>query len=80
MEILICYNYGEMLIAFQFIAFYVQNGRVVGVSTMQHDPHVTKSAELFRLGLMPSPEELRAGKVRKYTPSIELADWGRRTF
>lgn len=31
---------------------------------MQRDPVVSKASELLRLGLMPSPEELRAGKVR----------------
>lgn len=29
---------------------------------MQNDPVVSKSSELLRLGLMPSPEELKAGK------------------
>lgn len=30
---------------------------------MQMDPLVTKCAELFRLGLMPTPDEIRDGKV-----------------
>ena len=30
---------------------------------MQKDPVVSKASELLRLGLMPSPAELRAGKV-----------------
>ena len=33
--------------------------------SMQNDPVVSKASELLRLGLMPSPEELRAGKVFK---------------
>lgn len=41
----------------------MKNGRVVAVSSMQNDPVVTKAAELLRLDLMPSPEELRGGKV-----------------
>lgn len=31
--------------------------------SMQKDPVVSKASELLRLGLMPSPAELRAGKV-----------------
>ena len=31
---------------------------------MQRDPVVSKASELLRLGLMPSPSELRNGKVR----------------
>lgn len=30
---------------------------------MQNDPVVSKCSELIRLGLMPSAEEIRAGKV-----------------
>jgi hypothetical protein len=30
---------------------------------MQNDPVVSKASELLRLGLMPSPDELKAGKV-----------------
>ena len=30
---------------------------------MQNDPVVSKASELLRLGLMPSPDEVRAGKV-----------------
>ncbi|KAK7454476.1 Apoptosis-inducing factor 1 [Stygiomarasmius scandens] len=49
---------GEM----KFIAYYVKGGKVVAVASMQNDPVVSKSSELLRLGLMPSPDELRAGK------------------
>ncbi|KAG2147680.1 hypothetical protein DEU56DRAFT_785385 [Suillus clintonianus] len=46
----------------KFIAYYVHRGEVVAVSSMQNDPVVSKASELFRLGLMPSPAELRGGK------------------
>ena len=35
----------------------------VSYSSMQNDPVVSKASELFRLGLMPTPEEVRFGKV-----------------
>lgn len=31
--------------------------------SMQNDPVVVKASELMRLGLMPSPDEVRLGKV-----------------
>lgn len=37
--------------------------------SMQKDPVVGKASELLRLGLMPSPAELKAGKVRE--PLVE---------
>jgi len=46
----------------KFIAYYIKGGKVVAVASMQNDPVVSYSSELLRLGLMPSPEELRAGK------------------
>ncbi|KAJ7352440.1 hypothetical protein DFH08DRAFT_858938 [Mycena albidolilacea] len=46
----------------KFIAYYIKSGKVVAVATMQKDPVVSYASELLRLGLMPSPEELRAGK------------------
>ncbi|KAG1747078.1 uncharacterized protein EDB91DRAFT_1116111 [Suillus paluster] len=49
---------GEM----KFIAYYVNSGKVVAVASMQNDPVVSKASELLRLGLMPSPAELREGK------------------
>ncbi|EPQ52733.1 hypothetical protein GLOTRDRAFT_64447 [Gloeophyllum trabeum ATCC 11539] len=49
---------GEM----KFIAYYVKGGKIVAVASMQKDPVVSKASELMRLGLMPSPEEVRAGK------------------
>ncbi|KIJ14286.1 hypothetical protein PAXINDRAFT_12937 [Paxillus involutus ATCC 200175] len=49
---------GEM----KFIAYYVKEGQVVAVASMQNDPVVSKASELLRLGLMPSADEVRAGK------------------
>jgi len=46
----------------KFIVYYVKGGKVVAVASMQNDPVVIKASELLRLGLMPSVEELRAGK------------------
>lgn len=37
---------------------------------MQNDPVVSKASELLRLGLMPTPEEVRAGKVRRIFFSV----------
>ncbi|KAI6025583.1 hypothetical protein F5J12DRAFT_808951 [Pisolithus orientalis] len=53
---------GEM----KFIAYYVKGNRVVAVASMQNDPVVSKASELLRLGLMPSPDEIRGGKVRVF--------------
>ena len=33
--------------------------------SMQNDPVVMKATELMRLGLMPSPEEIKAGKASR---------------
>ncbi|KAG2756692.1 hypothetical protein P692DRAFT_20825944 [Suillus brevipes Sb2] len=57
-DVIIHGNPGEM----KFIAYYVHRSEVVAVSSMQNDPVVSKASELLRLGLMPSPAELRAGK------------------
>ncbi|KAG9083863.1 hypothetical protein FS749_005679 [Ceratobasidium sp. UAMH 11750] len=46
----------------KFIAYYVKGGQVIAVASMQNDPVVSKSSELMRLKLMPSPSEIRAGK------------------
>ncbi|KAG8899485.1 hypothetical protein FRB99_006690 [Tulasnella sp. 403] len=45
----------------KFAAFYLKEGKVIAVASMQMDPVVTRSAELFRLGLMPTADEIRAG-------------------
>ncbi|PPQ83455.1 hypothetical protein CVT25_007046 [Psilocybe cyanescens] len=46
----------------KFIAYYVKEGKIVAVASMQNDPVVSKASELLRLGLMPSPEEVKNGK------------------
>ncbi|KAG8953415.1 Apoptosis-inducing factor 3 [Tulasnella sp. 424] len=46
----------------KFVAYYCKEGKVIAVASMQMDPIVTRSAELLRLGIMPTPEELRGGK------------------
>nr|GAT61004.1 predicted protein [Mycena chlorophos] len=45
----------------KFVAYYIKSGKVVAVASMQCDPVVSVCSELLRFGLMPSPEELRAG-------------------
>ncbi|KAI0775025.1 hypothetical protein BD413DRAFT_471840 [Trametes elegans] len=46
----------------KFVAYYVKQGNVVAVASMQRDPVVIKASELLRLGLMPSAAEIKAGK------------------
>lgn len=46
------------------MTYYVKKDSVVAVASMQSDPVVTKASELLRLGLMPTPQEIRDGKVR----------------
>ncbi|KAI0261514.1 flavoprotein [Gloeopeniophorella convolvens] len=46
----------------KFIAYYIQGGKVTAVASMQNDPVVSQASELLRLGLMPSAEEIKAGK------------------
>ncbi|KAK7032856.1 hypothetical protein R3P38DRAFT_2919316 [Favolaschia claudopus] len=46
----------------KFIAYYIKSGKVIAVATMQNDPVCSAASELLRLGLMPTVEELRAGK------------------
>lgn len=43
---------------------YIKRRSYYFMSSMQNDPVVSKASELLRLGLMPSLEEVRAGKVR----------------
>jgi apoptosis-inducing factor 3 len=57
-DIIIKGDPGEM----KFIAYYVKNGKVAAVASMQNDPVVSAASELFRLNLMPSPDEIKAGK------------------
>jgi hypothetical protein len=46
----------------QFVGYYVKDGRVIAVSSMQNDPLAIKASELFRLGRFPSADAIRAGK------------------
>ncbi|CAL1716034.1 unnamed protein product [Somion occarium] len=46
----------------KFVVYYLKQNKVIAVASMQRDPVVSKASELLRLGLMPSPDELRAGK------------------
>ncbi|PFH53119.1 hypothetical protein AMATHDRAFT_138458 [Amanita thiersii Skay4041] len=46
----------------KFIAYYVKQGKIVAVASMQSDPVVSKASELLRLDLMPTPEEVKGGK------------------
>ncbi|CAA7266910.1 unnamed protein product [Cyclocybe aegerita] len=46
----------------KFVAYYVKADKIVAVASMQNDPVVAKASELLRLGLMPSPDEIKAGK------------------
>ncbi|KAF9532595.1 flavoprotein [Crepidotus variabilis] len=47
----------------KFIAYYIKGNKIVAVASMQNDPVVSKASELLRLGLMPTPEEVKDGKV-----------------
>lgn len=40
---------------------------------MQNDPVVGKASELLRLGLMPSLDDIKAGKVHIDAPSLEIS-------
>ena len=45
----------------EFIAFYVQDGKIVAASACQRDKEIVALEELFRQGRVPSPDEVRAG-------------------
>ena len=38
---------------------------ITGTNRMQNDPVVSRASEIMRLGLMPSPRQLRDGLVRR---------------
>lgn len=46
----------------KFVAFYTKGEEVVAVATMSTDPVMVKSAELMRLGKMPSKSDIKGGK------------------
>jgi NADPH-dependent 2,4-dienoyl-CoA reductase/sulfur reductase-like enzyme len=45
----------------KFAAFYGENGAIVAAATMGMDPVLMKTAELMRLGIMPSVEDVKKG-------------------
>lgn len=47
----------------KFVSYYVKQGKVVAVASMQSDPVAMKASELIRLDMMPSPDDVRSGKV-----------------
>lgn len=60
---------------------YRLNGAYMHTFSIQRDPVVSKASELLRLGLMPSPDELRAGKVSYLKPlPLTIVDMCRRIF
>ncbi|KAG8864466.1 hypothetical protein FRB96_004969 [Tulasnella sp. 330] len=62
----------------KFVAYYIKGNKIIAVSSMQKDPIVTRCAELLRLGVMPTPDEIRAGKdpltINITTKPIHRAD------
>ncbi|KAF8591101.1 flavoprotein [Ramaria rubella] len=46
----------------KFVAYYTKGDKIIAAASMQADPVVAKCSELLRLGLMPSPSEIKAGK------------------
>jgi hypothetical protein len=42
-----------------FVAYYVQSGRIMAACGMQHDAQMAAIAELMRLDKLPAPEEFR---------------------
>ncbi|KAF9790471.1 hypothetical protein BJ322DRAFT_1104126 [Thelephora terrestris] len=45
----------------KFTAYYAKEDTIVAVAAMQNDPIVSRASELMRIGLMPTPEQVRAG-------------------
>ncbi|KAH9953007.1 flavoprotein [Lactifluus volemus] len=46
----------------KFVAYYIREGQVSAVASMQNDPVISKASELLRLGLMPSAHAIKAGQ------------------
>eukprot|EP00388_Colpodella_angusta_P040963 GDKK01051781.1.p1 GENE.GDKK01051781.1~~GDKK01051781.1.p1 ORF type:complete len:659 (+),score=255.28 GDKK01051781.1:21-1997(+) len=62
-----CIGYEEIIIHgeldnFDFEAYLIKKGKVEAVVTMNRDPIAIASCEAIRLGLMPTPDELRSKK------------------
>lgn len=47
----------------EFIAFYVEQGRVVAAAGVKRDPQMAAVEELMRVGKMPAPDALRGGEL-----------------
>lgn len=45
-----------------FVAYFGSKGQPFAVASIKKDPYVSKASELFRLGQMPSMDELKQGK------------------
>jgi hypothetical protein len=59
----------------KWAGFYVKGNEVLAVISMGYDPVVSKSAELMRVGEMPSPDQLRQGvDVRTVKQKEKLKD------
>lgn len=61
-----CIGYEEIIMKgelekFDFEAYLIKKGKVEAVVTMNRDPIAVASCEAIRLGLMPTPDELRSG-------------------
>lgn len=54
----------------QFATYQAKNGKITAVASMQKDPYVAKASELIRLGLMPTLDEIRGGKVSISRPVL----------
>ncbi|KAI9635272.1 uncharacterized protein MKK02DRAFT_25715 [Dioszegia hungarica] len=60
----------DELKANQFATYQAKNGKITAVASMQKDPYVAKASELIRLGLMPTLDEIRGGKVSISRPVL----------
>eukprot|EP00127_Corallochytrium_limacisporum_P006079 Clim_evm28s218 gene=Clim_evmTU28s218 len=47
----------------KWAAFYAKQGKIIAVASLGYDPMVSRCAELFGLGLMPTAEAVKAGGV-----------------
>lgn len=52
----------------KFVAYYFAGNKTVAAASMQRDPIVAHCSELFKLGKMPSKDELKSGKNPLDTP------------
>lgn len=47
----------------QFVSYQAKQGKITAVASAKRDPLVAKASELIRLGLMPTLDQIRGGKV-----------------